>query len=151
MEDERKKIIRKPEGVFVMSILLFLNFGIYQFILDFNEIRASNSEIPVLITVVVLSLDVLSAGAAVWAFFGDNLGRIALLTFVSLNMLLSIFILILTISYAKANTNGYYDENIFLFGLSLLKPLFLFGLSWWYFTQKNVIAYYKQENNYEFF
>ena len=150
MENEQKKRIRKPEGVFVMSILLFLNFGVYQFVLDFNEMRASNSEIPILIVIVVLSLDIFSAGSAIWAFFGDNSGRIALLTFVSLNMLWSIFILILTTSYAKANADGYYDKNIFLFGFSLLKPLFLFGLSWWYFTQKKVIAYYKQENKYEF-
>ena len=151
MEDRHRKLIRKPEGVFVMSALLLLNFGVYQFISDFNAMRANDTEVPILITVVILSLDVLSAGAAIWAFFGENSGRIALLVFVSLNMLWSIFMLILAISYAKADARGYYDENIFFYGLSLLKPLFLFGLCWWYFTRKHVIAYYKQENNYEFF
>ena len=150
-ENEWKKRIRKPEGVYIMSLLLFLNFGIYQFFYDFSAMRQTENETPLLIAALLISVDVFSAVAATWVFFGDNLARILLLVFISLNMLWSIFILILAISYAKPNPNGFYDENIFFFGLSLIKPLFLFGLCWWYFTQKNVIAYYKQENNNEFF
>lgn len=151
MEDEIKKRIRKPEGVYIMSLLMFLNFGIYQFFYDFSAMRQTEDETPLLIAALLIVLDVFSAATAIWAFFGDNLARISLLVFISLNMLWSIFILILEISYAKPKSNGFYDANIFLFGLSLIKPLFLFGLGWWYFTQRNVIAYYKQENNNEFF
>lgn len=135
MENEWKKPIRKPEGVYGMSFLLFLNFGIYNFINDFSAMRVNNDETPLLIAVILISLDVFSAGSAIWAFFGDNSGRIALLIFISLNMLWSIFWLIITVSYAKPGANGYYDENILYYGLSLVKPLLLFGLCWWYFTQ----------------
>lgn len=151
METEWKKRIRKPEGVYLMSLLLFLNFGVYQFYYDFSAMRQIENETPLLIAVLLISMDVFSAASAIWAFFGDNLARIFLLIFVSLNMLWSIFILIMAVSYATPKANGYYDSNIFLYGFSLLKPLFLFGLCCWYFTQKEVIAYYKQENNNEFF
>ncbi len=151
MENEFKKRIRKPEGIYLMSLLLFLNFGVYQFFYDFSAMRQIENETPLLIAVILISMDVFSAVAAIWVFFGDNLARICLLIVVSLNMLWSFFILILAVSYAKSNDIGYYDANIFLYGLNLLKPLFLFGLCWWYFTQITVIAYYKQENNNEFF
>ena len=134
-----------------MSILLFLNFGLYQFLNDFSALRQGEKETPLLIAALLLGMDVFSAAAAIWAFFGENLARVCLLIFVSLNMLWSIFVLILIISFAQPHENGYYDGNIFFFGLSLLKPLILFGLCWGYFTREDVVAYYKQENNYEFF
>jgi MFS family permease len=151
MDNERNKRLRKPNGVYLMSLSLLLNFGIYQFLNDFYAMRQTESETPMLIAVVLISLDVFSGASAIWAFFGDNYGRISLLIFVSLNMLWSIFILILAISYAKPKETGYYDANILFYGMSLLKPLILFGFCWWYFTQKDVIAYYKQDNQYEFF
>lgn len=134
-----------------MSILLFLNFGVYQFLNDFSAMRQTENETPLLIAAFLISIDVFSAAVAIWVFFGDNLARFLLLAIISINMLWSVFILITIVSYAKPNSNGFYDANIFLFGLSLLKPLFLFGLCWWYFTRKDVVAYYKQENNNEFF
>ena len=145
MEAERKQRIRKPEGVFVLTLLIFLNFGVYQFFSDFSSMRQSENETPLLIAILLISLDVFSAASAVWAFFGDNLGRIALLIFISLNMLWSVFVLIIAVSYEN------FDEDKFFFLFSLLKPLFLFGLCWWYFTRKDIIAYYKQDNQYEFF
>ncbi len=151
MENSRRNKIRKPEGVFILCLLMFLNFGVYQFYYDFLAMRQTENETPLLIAVLLISFDVFSAASAIWAFFGDNYGRISLLFFVSLNMLWSIFVLIMTIAYAIPKENGYYDSNIFLFGFSLLKPLFLFGLCWWYFTRKDIIAYYKQDNQYEFF
>lgn len=151
IKDEWKKQIRKPEGTYLMSLLLFLNFGVYQFFYDFSAMRQTENEVPMIIAVFLISIDVFSAVTAIWTFFGDNLARIFLLIFISLNMLWSIFMLILAIAYAQPNPNGFYDANIFLFGFTLIKPLFLFGLCRWYFTQKDVIAYYKQENNNEFF
>jgi hypothetical protein len=151
MESDWKKRIRKPEGVYMMCFLLFLNFGVYQFFYDFSEMRRIENETPLIIAALLISLDVFSAATAIWAFFGDNLARILMLIFVSLNMLWSIFVLVISIAYATPKANGYYDANIFMYGFTLLKPLFLFGLCWWYFTQREVIAYYKQENNNEFF
>lgn len=151
MENVPKKSLRKPTGVFVMCFLLFLNFGVYQFIQDMTAMRRDENETPLIIATLLLGLDIFCAASAIWAFFGDTYGRISLLVFVSLNMLWSIFILILLISYAKPKANGYYDSNIFIYGLDLFKPLILFGLCWWYFTQKDVVAYYKQDNQYEFF
>lgn len=113
--------------------------------------RSNEIETPIIIAALVIGLDVFCAASAAWAFFGDNAGRVALLVFVSLNLLWSIFVLISLISNAEPKANGYYEASIFIFGLTLLKPLFLFALCWWYFTKKEIIAYYKQENNYEFF
>ncbi|MCU0239142.1 MAG: hypothetical protein MUC29_06850 [Pyrinomonadaceae bacterium] len=150
-ENQEKIIIRKPEGVFVMCLLLFLNFGVYQFYYDFSAMRQSDVQTPMLIAVILISLDVFSAASAIWTFFGDNLARISMLFFVSLNMLWSIFMFILTVAYAQPKADGYYDSNIFLFAIALIKPLLILSICWWYFTKKEVIAYYKQENNNEFF
>ena len=151
MEEKSANKLRKPTGVFVICFLLFLNFGVYQFIQDFVAMKQNDNETPLIIAALLLSLDVFCAASAVWAFFGDNAGRIALLIFVSLNMLWSVFVLIIVAASAQPKENGYYDPKIFLYGYSLLKPLLLFGLCWWYFTQKDILAYYKQDNNYEFF
>jgi hypothetical protein len=151
MESERKIRLRKPTGVFIMCALIFLNFGAYQFIQDFVAMRRHEQETPLIIAALLIGMDVFCAASAVWAFFGDNAGRISLLAFMSLNILWSLFVLVIAISSAVPKENGYYDANIFLYGFSLLKPLILFGLCWWYFTQKEVVAYYKQDNNYEFF
>ena len=151
MEPAKRKDLRKPTGVLILCGLMFLNFGIYQFAQDFISIRNSGNETPIIIAVLLISLDVFCAASAIWAFLGENAGRISLLMFISLNLLWSVFVLILLIANAKPKENGYYDASIFLFGFSLLKPLFLAAICWWYFTQKEIIAYYKQDNNYEFF
>ncbi len=53
METEWKKRIRKPEGVYLMSLLLFLNFGVYQFYYDFSAMRQIENETPLLIAVLL--------------------------------------------------------------------------------------------------
>jgi len=107
--------------------------------------RQDANETPLLIAILLIGFDVFSAAAAIWAFFGDNAGRLSLLTFMSLNMLWSIFVLIMNISY------GRFDKDQFIFLFSLIKPLIIFGISCWYFTRQEIMAYYKQDNNYEFF
>lgn len=150
-ENQWEKKIRKPEGVYKMCFLLFLNFGVYQFYYDFSAIQKDDIETPLLIVIILFGLDIFSAASAIWTFFGDNIGRICLLLFVSLNMLWSIFILILMVSYAEPKSDGFYDSKILFFGLNLFKPLVIWAICWWYFTRKDIIAYYKQENNNEFF
>ncbi|HMU33184.1 MAG TPA: hypothetical protein PKC89_04915 [Pyrinomonadaceae bacterium] len=151
MEVPPKVKIRKPTGIFIVCGLVFLNFGLYQFIQDFMAMRNAEVETPVIITALIIGLDVLCALSAIWTLLGDNAGRISMLAFLSLNMLWSVFVLIFAISKAEKDAAGYYDASIFVFGFSLLKPLFLLGLSWWYFTQQKVVAYYKQDNNYGLF
>lgn len=140
METQWKKRIRKPEGVYIVCLLVLLNFGVYQFIQDINAMQANDKETPLLIAVVLISLDVFCAASSIWAFLGDNLGRVFLLIFVSLNMLWSIFILILFVSYDD------FDKDKLTFLLSLIKPLIVFGICWWYFMSKDIVAYYKQGN-----
>lgn len=151
MEVPPKVKIRKPTGIFIVCGLVFLNFGLYQFIQDFMAMRNAEVETPVIITALIIGLDVLCALSAIWALLGDNAGRISMLAFLSLNMLWSVLVLIFAIADAKQDAAGYYDPEIFMFGFSLLKPFFLLGLCWWYFTQKKVISYYKQDNNYGLF
>lgn len=101
MENRKLSKIRKPTGVFVLCWLMFFNFGVYQFIKDFLDMRNSEIETPLIIAALLISLDIFCAASAIWAFFGENVGRISLLIFVSLNMLWSVFILILFIAEAN--------------------------------------------------
>ena len=123
MNNEIKKKLRKPTGVFIMCFLIFMNFGIYQFVEDFVAIKYGERETPLVIAAILIGMDVFCAASAVWAFFGENAGRISLLIFVSMNMLWSVFMLIISISFAQPKANGYYDSELFIFGWSLIKPL----------------------------
>lgn len=108
MEGPPKVKIRKPTGIFIVCGLVFLNFGLYQFIQDFMAMRNAEVETPVIITALIIGIDVLCALSAIWALLGDNAGRISMLAFLSLSMLWSVFVLIFAISKAEKDAAGYY-------------------------------------------
>jgi hypothetical protein len=82
--------------------------------------------------------NVFVAGAAVWAYLGENEGRISLLAIVSLNVLWTIFTVITYFSYSEN------DSNTSLFLDILLNPIFWLVVCWWYLNLKNVVKYYKR-------
>lgn len=138
MKEVEKNQIQKPVGVYILTICIFLRFGIFQFIRDFNDIQDAESETPFLIAVILIGRNVLVAGAAIWAYFGENSGRITLLAIVSLNVLWTIFSVITYFSYKDTG------QNITLIGNILFNPVFWLILCWWYLNKENVVKYYKR-------
>jgi hypothetical protein len=138
MENAQQSQIQKPVGVYILTICIFLRFGVFQFISDFNTIREAEKATPLLITIILISRNVFVAGAAVWAFLGENEGRISLLTIVSLNVLWTIFSVITYFSYSESYSNSSLIFNI------LFNPIFWLVVCWWYLNRKNVVKYYKR-------
>lgn len=140
MENESENSIQKPVGVYVLTIAVFLRFGLIQFFNEFFALRDEDVKTPLLIIMILLGLSAFTAGAAVWALIGDNLGRITLLAFVSLNILWTVFSTILAVSY---NESAFNTIN---FDLGLIQPVIWLVVCWWYFTRKNVVEYYQQNS-----
>lgn len=143
MEDIQKKRIQKPIGLYILTICIFLRFGVFQFITDFTAIRDAESEIPFLIAIVLIGRNVFVAGASVWAYLGENWGRISLLVIVSLNVLWTIFNVITYFSYNEQEQSFAQILNI------LFNPIFWLVICWWYLNTKNVVEYYKQNEQNE--
>ncbi len=140
MEDVQKKQMPKPIGLYILTICIFLRFAIFQFISDFNLIRESDSNTPFLIALILIGRNVLVAGAAVWAFLGEDWGRISLLAIVSLNVLWTLFNVITFVSYSEN------DQIIAPILSGLLNPIFWLVVCWWYLNSKNVLEYYKNND-----
>ena len=138
MENSQQSLIQKPVGIYILTICIFLRFGVFQFINDFNAIREAEKATPLLITVILISRNVFVAGAAIWAYLGDNEGRISLLAIVSLNVLWTVFSIITFISYSENNSNLHFLLDY------LLNPIFWLVICWWYLNRKNVVKYYKR-------
>lgn len=140
MEKTEKSPIQKPLGVSILTICIFIRFGIFQFITDFNAIRDENNPTPILIASILIGRNVFVAGAAVWAYLGENEGRISLLAIVSLNVLWTVFNLITYVSYSES------EQKIAVVGNVLFNPLLWLILCWWYLNKENVVKYYKRND-----
>ena len=138
MDSIQKIRIQKPVGVYVLTVCTFLRFGVFQLTTDFNAIREGENEIPLLIAIIMIARNVFVAGAAVWAYLGENEGRISLLAIVSLNVLWTIFTVI---TYVSFNEN---TQNFRLFVDISLNPVFWLVVCWWYLNKKNVVEYFKR-------
>jgi len=139
MENVQNKRIAKPIGVYILTICIFLRFGVFQLIRDFDAMQDAEQQTPFLIAIILIGRNVFVGGAAVLAYFGENWGRILLLVIVSLNVLWTIFSVITYFSYRE---NG---QNITLIGNILFNPLFWLIVCWWYLNKENVVKYYKQD------
>ncbi len=140
MENIEKNPTQKPLGVYILTICIFLRFGVFQFISDFNAIQDDDSKTPFLIAIILIGRNVFVAGAAVWAFLGENEGRIALLAIVTLNVLWTIFNLLTYVSYSGSG------QKIALIANVLFNPLFWLVVCWWYLNRKTVVNYYKRND-----
>ncbi len=140
MDNEWKKPIQKPIGVYVCTILIFVRFGLFQFINYFSAISEANGEVQLPVIVVSLGLCVFTAASAVWAFIGDNAGRISSMIFVALNLLWALFLATLALSDANKEN----DKDAVLYIVNLVFTSLLLIAFFAYFMSKNVVAYYKQ-------
>lgn len=145
MEDVQKITVQKPIGIYVLTICIFIRFGVFQFITDFNAISNSEKETPLLIAMILIARNVFVAASAVWTFTGDNWGRVSLLAIVSLNVLWTIFTLIIFVAFSES------EQNFRLFVDISLNPLFWLVICWWYLNKKNVVRYYERNESNEIF
>ena len=142
MEDTQIRQSKKPIGVYILTICLFLRFGVFQFITDFNAIQDADRRVPLVIAVILIGRNVFVAGTAIWAFLGEDWGRIFLLAIVFLNVIWSIFSVI---SYLSFSHN---EPNAMGINYTLFNPIFWLVVCWWYLNRKNVVEYYKRNEQY---
>ena len=151
---------QKPIGVYIGSMLIILSYGIMPFAptfklsaretwilaygaLPFNGslelLRDSNGETPLLIVSITLFLCIFTAASAMWMLFSAHSeARYAVLAFTSLDYLWWAFLSVMAIT-SKDTLPG----TKFELSLSLVFPTGIIGIIWWYFTKKDVVAYYK--------
>lgn len=142
MENEWKKRIQKPIGVYVWLVLIFLKFGVLNFIGFFMAFRNPDVDVYLPFVIISFSLCIFTSAAVVWAFTGQNEGRIALLILVPLNI---IWLLLFTIS-ALLNTETADDKAAVLSIIQqVILSLFVIGMEWYFMSQK-VVEYYKQND-----
>ena len=141
MDDEWKKPIKKPIGVYVWLALILIYFGILRFISYLVTFRNANGEVALPIILVSLALSLSIVGAVVWAFIGENSGRVALLILVPLNILwIVLFAVQALIDDVKENDELAVITIIQQVFISLIVICFE-----WYFMTEKVVEYYKQD------
>jgi hypothetical protein len=105
------------------------------------EIKIADGDVPFTIVFVSFFFTVFTAASAIWAFFGDNLGRIFLLIFVSLNVLWWMFLILGAIANSESKNLEWLN-----FVPKLIQPTIILVGTWWYLTKSDVVAYFKQNS-----
>ncbi len=142
IDNEWKKPIQMPIGVYFCLGFILIRFGLFQFIGYFSAIREANGEVQLPIIVVSLGLCVFTAASTIWAFIGDNLGRLAVLLFVSLNIFWSLFLGALALSDDSIDN----DKAAVMYIINVVFTLLLVIACLAYLMSKQVVSYYKQNN-----
>lgn len=144
METKWKKRIQKPLGVYVLTVIILIKFGVIDFLNYFFEIRYLDGEVPLPFVVISFGLCIFTVGAAIWALVGANEGRIAVLILLPLHVL---WVVLLAVSGLMDNepANDAIAVKIIIRQTILL--LFVIAIEW-YFMSKKVVEYYKQNDRY---
>ena len=136
------KKLYKPIGVYVMTIIDFLFFGLVPLIgVVWTAQITSESEIPYWAIVVKICLSIFTMGAAVWAWTGENIGRWVLLTVVTFNLSW----IILNCSLNAFGENIETSIRITCFSW-IIRSCFWLIVNWSYFNKMDVRDYYKQNS-----
>ena len=153
------KRIQKPIGIYAWAIFIVIAYGLFPLIgmfpvsatraffvgvgaLPYNGsiqmLLGGDGEANFTVVLVSLFLCVFTVASAIWAWFGPNESRIALLTFLTLNFLWWLYLIVNAMTVVD-------DRAIMLeLAMSLIRPPIFLGVIWWYFTKKDVVAYYRQ-------
>jgi hypothetical protein len=143
IEAQWRKPIQRPIGVYIWTALVAIKFGIVNFVGYFMAIRATDGDANLALVVVTFSLCLFSLGAAIWAFTGDDVGRIALIILTPLNIIwalllvLPIFLSVNSSEEERSTALNVIIQQVFL-------SLWIIGMIW-YFVSKKVVDYYKQD------
>jgi len=135
------KKLEKPIGLYILTFVDFVGFGILQFFKTIQDARTSNEEISFIIVFITLFLCLFTAASAIWAFLGDNSGRYALLIFITLNILwlygnLLIFII----------NEGFQSKSNIEYIIALGKGICGLGANFWYLLKDDVVDYFNQQS-----
>ncbi len=156
------KRVQKPLRLYVLAILIVAAYGMMPFVsvffvskrevfligfqnLPFNGSiyvlfdADGNANIVMIIISVVLC--VFAALSAIWAFYGDNAGKVATLVFITLDVLWWMGIVIFAIAVGE---NGFSDK--LGWASQLIGPPIWLGFIWWNFTRPDVKEYYKYQS-----
>jgi hypothetical protein len=136
------KRLEKPIGLYILTFADFVGFGVLQFFKTIEDARSSKEDVSFVVIFITLFLCLFTAASAVWAFLGDNAGRYALLTFISLNILwiygnLLVFIL----------NEGVGSKSGVDYLIAAGKGIWGFGGHFWYLMKDDVVAYFNQQSN----
>jgi hypothetical protein len=153
------KRVDKPIRLEVLMIFIVVAYGLMPFVsvlfldsntaflvgvrnLPFNGsilfLYDSKGDANVLLIFISLFLCLFTAASAVWAFYGDSLGRIATLLFVTCDVLWWSGL----VGYAISTSESLLiDKMDWIF--QLIPPPFWLGFIWWNFTRPDVNAYYR--------
>ncbi len=153
------KKVDKPIRLYVLMIFIVVAYGLMPFVsvvfldsrmalliglrtLPFNGsilfLYDANGEASTVLVFVSLFLCLFSAASAIWAFYGDSLGRIATLLFVTGDVLWWSGLVMYAI---LASENPSQNKLSWIFQL-IIPPIWL-GFIWWNFTRPDVNAYYR--------
>lgn len=131
----------KPTGLYILTFVDFVGFGVLQFFKTIQEAQKSQEETSFIIIFITLFLCLFTAASAVWAFGGDNTGRYALLIFISLNILwlygnLLVFVI----------NEGIESKSGVDYLIAAVKGIWAFGVNFWYLLNDEVVDYFNQQS-----
>jgi hypothetical protein len=101
---------------------------------------ATDAELSFIATLLSVGLYFVVMGASVWACVGDNIGRLLLLSAVTLTAVMwiinAVFIL------ANMELSGGEKPSVIGF---ISRGVISLALNWWYLNRKTTVAYYKRD------
>lgn len=126
-------------GIYVLSTAVIIILGLLQLLRYWIEFESIKEDLPFVMVFIPLFLCGFTIASAVWAAFGDNSSRIALLIFVTLNFLWWLYLVIIAISSDESDS-----MNSLQLIITLIRPALILVFCWWYLNKKEVVEYYKQ-------
>ena len=156
------KRVQKPIRLYVLTIFIVISYGVMPFVSamplggrdfllvvgfwtlplngSFVILFGSEEAPPFFIAVVSLALCVFSAASALWAFYGDQAGRVATLVFVTLDVLWWIGLVLNAIAL-----NGIADSLSLV--IEPFPPLGWLSFIWWNFTRADMNEFYAYQSS----
>jgi hypothetical protein len=154
--------VQKPIRLYVLTIFIVVSYGLMPFISampfgrdfllfgywtlplngSFVILFGSEGTPSLFVVLVSLALCVLSAASAVWAFYGDQAGRVATLVFVTLDVL---WWTLLVLNAVLGNDLPVGDSISLV--IQPLIPMGWLGFIWWNFTRADMNAFYAYQSS----
>ena len=135
------KRLERPIGLYLLTFADLVFLGVLESLKFVRDTRYAEQKPSFIIVFVTLFLALFTAASAVWAFFGDNYGRYALLTFVTLNILWIYTDLVFFIM-----NEGFGSRSNIQYMIAAAKGIGGLGLNWWYLMSDEVVAYFDQRS-----
>ena len=133
-----RRRIAKPLGLYLITIFDFIAVGVVPLFSVVWVGRSQEIELPFVAVLTSVGLAITTMASSIWAWLGDNAGRVLLLALVTLSSVLLILNNVLLLSSDNVGTNGIRSVGW------IFRAVFWIGINWWYFNRAQVVAYFKQ-------